>query len=119
MLAASLRADTADLQSFVEGLAVKLEASFPSRVRVERRGGFLGGRKRVALLAARLGDHEYVLENDEGEVACTRRSIVHGVALKSERPRLSAWIDQLAQDLVTEAKASEDDRVVLQRLLGA
>jgi hypothetical protein len=119
MLAASLRADSSDVRSFVEGLAAKLEASFPGRVRVERRGGLLGGHKRVAKIVAQLGDHEYVLESGDRDVACARRSVVRGIALKTENPQLPDWIDQLSQDLVEQAGQSESDRAALERLLNA
>lgn len=117
LLAASLRADSADVRSFVEGLATKLEASFPGRVRVQRRGGLFGGQKRVASIAARLGDREYVLESDGGEVTCSRRTLVRGVALKSEHPSLAEWIDELSRDLVEQAGQSESDRAALERML--
>ena len=51
LLAASLRADAVDLRAFVEALAVKLGESFPQRVHVERKGGFLGGKQRVRRVA--------------------------------------------------------------------
>jgi len=119
LLAASLRADTADLQSYLEGLATKLEAGFPGRVRVERRGGGLfGGKKRVASVVVRLGDREYVLENSDEELSCGCRTIVRGVALKTERLSLREWTDRLAADLLERAGQSESDRLAIEKLLG-
>jgi len=118
LLAASLRADSADVRSFVEGLAAKLEASFPGKVRVQRHGKLFGGDKRVESITARLGEREYVLESDGGEISCSRRTLVRGVALKTEHPSLADWIDQLSQDLVEQAGQSESDRAALERMLG-
>ena len=76
LLAASLRADAGDLDAFVEALAVKLEAALPDQVEVERRGGRLGGRKRVRRIEVTLGDQRYEAEADRGRVTCRRRSVV-------------------------------------------
>ena len=75
LLAASLRADSGDLDAFVEALAVKLEAALPGQVEVERRGGLLGGRKRVRRIEVTLGDQRYELEAEHGRVTCRRRSV--------------------------------------------
>ena len=117
LLAASLRADAVDLKAFVEGLAVKLGASFPSRVRVERKGGHLGGKQRVRRVVVRLGDAEYELDSDDGEVSCSRKVVVRGIALRTERLSLEQWIDALAQELVAEAGKTESDRMALERML--
>jgi hypothetical protein len=115
LLAASLRADTRDLRSFVEALAVKLEGAFPDRVSVER-GGMFGG-KRVKHVSVRLGDDHYDLEQDDGRVSCRRRNIVRGIALKNAELDLDEWIDALARDLHDEAQKSERERLALERLL--
>ena len=118
LLAASLRADAVDLKAFVEGLAVKLGASFPSRVKVERKGGRLGGKQRVRRVAVRLGDAEYQLESDDGQVSCSRKVVVRGIALRTEALSLEQWIDALSQELVAEAGKTESDRLALERMLG-
>jgi hypothetical protein len=117
LLAASLRADAVDLKAFVEALAVKLSESFPSRVQIERKGGRLGGKQRVRRVAVKLGDNEYALASDDGEVSCTRRVVVRGIALRTELLSLEQWIDSLAGELVTEAGKTESDRVALERML--
>ena len=115
LLAASLRADAGDTKVFVEALAAKLTGAFPERTRVER-GGFLGG-KRVQRISVELGDERFDLEHDRGRVACIRRSIVRGIALKSEEVALDEWIDELSRRLVEEAGRSERGRVALERML--
>ncbi len=117
LLAASLRADSVDLKAFVEALAVKLTASFPQRVQIERKGGFLGGKPRIRRVAVTLGDSEYELRSDDGQIACHRRNVVRGIALKTEQLSLEQWIDALAGGLVDEAGKTESDRVALERML--
>ena len=117
LLAASLRADAGDVDAFVEALAVKLEEALPGQVEVERRGGLLGGGKRVRRIEVTLGDQRYELEAERGRVTCRRRSVVRGIALKTQELDLDAWIAALSQDLVEEAERSERGRQALARLL--
>lgn len=117
LLAASLRADAVDLKAFVEALAVKLDASFPQRVQIERKGGRFGGEQRVRRIGVTLGDNEYELRSEDGQITCQRRNVVRGIALKTEPLSLEQWIDSLAGGLVDEAGKSESDRVALERML--
>jgi hypothetical protein len=119
LVAASLRADAVDLEAFVEALAVKLTESFPSRVRVERKGGRLRGKPRVRRLAVSLGDDEYEVTNDDGQVSCRRKVMVRGITLRSEQLPVEGFIDALSAELVAEAEKTESDRVALQRMLEA
>jgi hypothetical protein len=117
LLAASLRADAGDLRAFVEALAVKLTDAFPGQVRVERKGGLLGGAKRVRRISATLGDDQFELEHDDGRIDCRRRNVVRGIALKNEELELDEWIDGLSKALVREAESSERGRQALDELL--
>jgi hypothetical protein len=117
LLAASLRADAGDLDAFVEALAAKLEAALPGQVEVERRGGRIGSRKRVRRIEVTLGDQRYEAEREGRRVICRRRSVVRGIALKTQELDLDAWIAALSQDLVEEADRSERGRQALARLL--
>jgi hypothetical protein len=117
LLAASLRADAGDLKAFVEVLATKLTESFPAHVRVERKGGLLGGGKRVRRISTSLGDEQFDLEHDDGRVACSRRNVVRGIALKTDELELQAWIEALSKALVREAESTERGREALERLL--
>jgi len=119
LLAASLRADAVDLKAFVEALAAKLGESFPSRVRVERKGGVLRGKGRVRKLVVRLGESEFELASDEGQISCSRRVMVRGIALRTEQLGIEQWIDALATELLAEAGTTESDRLALEQMLGA
>jgi hypothetical protein len=117
LVAASLRADAGDLRAFVEALAEKLSVSLPGGVKVDRKGSFLGGPKHVRRIALQLGDEQLELEHDSGRIACRRRTVVRGIALKNEEIDLDAWIDAVTHALVEEAQASERGREALARLL--
>lgn len=116
LVAASLRADASDLRVFVDVLAEKLAGALPDRTSVEHAGRF--GGKRIRGIAVRLGDAEYRLDHDPPEVACQRRTLVRGIALKTEDLQLDEWIERLSRDLAQEAGSSERGRAALARLLG-
>ena len=115
LVAASLRADTADLRLFVESLSAKLDQSFPGRCRVQRAG--LLGKGNVRRLTVELGDIRYELAHDDGAVTARRSSVVRGITLKSEELGLDEWIDSLSAAVVAEADRSERGRLALQKLL--
>ena len=117
LLAASLRADSGDTAAFLEALATRLDGALPGQVEVERKGRLLGGAKRVKRIAVRLGDAHYELEADGGALAARRRTVVRGIALKSEELGVDAWIDGLSADLLALAQRSEQGRLALERLL--
>jgi len=117
LVAASLRADAADLDIFVEALATKLVASFPANVQVERPRRLLGGDRRVRRIVVTLGDDRYELARDDGRVTCTRRALVRGVAIRSDELELGEWIDRLARSLVAAAESTADGRAALADLL--
>jgi hypothetical protein len=117
LLAASLRADATDTAAFLEALAARLVGAFPGQVEVQRKGGLLGGGKRVRRIAVRLGDSHYEIEGDRGAVTARRRNVVRGIALKSEELSVEAWIEALSADLLALAQTSERGRAALERLL--
>ena len=118
LVASSLRADTRDLSTFVEALAVKLEGALPGQASVERRGGGLFSReKKVHSIQVVLGDQRFDLTVDGNRVETTCAKAVRGIVLKTESLPLDAWIDRLSQCLAEHARTSEQARVALERLL--
>lgn len=116
LLAAALRADTADLGSWVAALGTKLAGALPERVQVHRSGLF--GNGPVTGIAADLGDWRYALRLERGNPMAERVHIVRGIALKTEQVSLDTWIDGLSQSLSEIAATSARERAALQRLLG-
>jgi hypothetical protein len=120
LLAASLRASSADLNMFVEVLADKLEQALPGRVQVGRRPTrWLGKEKRVERLQCDLGGQRYLLSAHDGVVEARQATAVRGVVLKTEELPLADWLDALARDLATEARTSESAQLALQNLLNS
>jgi hypothetical protein len=118
LVAASLRADTTDLNAFVEALAVKLEGALPDSVRVDRKGGGLLSReKRVRRISIGMDEARYDLERNGESIEASRCNEVRGIVIKSERLGLDEWIDALSRELTNRAQQSERSMLALQRLL--
>jgi hypothetical protein len=117
LVAASLRADSTDLDVFVPALAAKLCAALPEQVEVERSG--LLGRRPVRRVEVFVGEHRYELRYERKHVETSRARVVRGIVLKTEELPLDVWIDALSRDLAEEAGTSERSRLALQRLLDA
>jgi hypothetical protein len=117
LLAASLRADSSDLDAFVESLAVKLEDAIPKRVRVERRRGGMFGPKLVRKIEVDLADQRLELRFGSGPLEARRAKLSGGIVLKSEQLDIDAWLAALGEALAAEARRSETTRQALQRLL--
>jgi hypothetical protein len=117
LLAASLRADSSDLDAFLPSLATKLCNALPDQVDVER-GGLLG-RGRIRCIKVFVDEHRYELQCGRGQLRPSRARVVRGIVLKTEELALDEWIDALSRDLADEAGTSERSRLALERLLGA
>jgi hypothetical protein len=115
LLAASLRADARDLDTFFEVLASKLSASFPESTSVDREG--FRGRGRVKSISVELGEHRYELMRAAAAVTCLRARRVRGIVLKSDELEVDDWIDSLSHDLGEAADKSERGRNALERML--
>jgi hypothetical protein len=118
LLAASLRADSADVGAFVEGLAGKLEDVLPGRTKVVRWRGKMFGPKLVRKISIDVGDERLELSRTEHNVIDTQRARVSGgIVLKSETIDTEAWMHAVGELLATEAQRSEQTRQALERLL--
>jgi hypothetical protein len=118
MLAAALRADLSDINTFVEVLAGKLESALPGRVTIERRGGLFARGKKVHRIDINLENDHYGLVAEGTHIKASRSHAVRGIVLKTEELPLQTWIDVLSRDLAAEAAQSESARVALERMLG-
>ncbi len=117
LLAASLRADTSDMEAFVESLAVKLEEAVPGRVRVQRRRSTLLGPKRVRQIALDAGDRRLELAFESGALQASCSRLSGGIVLKREALDTDAWLAAVGEALSAEARRSESTRQALERLL--
>src|SRR5690348_884607 len=95
--AAGLRADSADLKTYVEVLARKLEVALPSQCVVERRAKkFLSREKVVESIRVDLGEHRYELRAG-GQAS--RAKVVRDVTIRTEPLGLDEWVRALGNDL--------------------
>ncbi len=115
MLAASLRADSGDLDAWVAALGTKLQGALPTRVRL-RRGGIFGN-GRVSGISVDLGPWRFELALDHGQLLAGRMHVVRGIALKSEPMPVDAWIDALSSELTALAASSARERAAILNLL--
>jgi hypothetical protein len=117
LLTASLRADTTDLQAFVEVLAVKLEDVLPGRVRVDRRRAGLRGPKDVRRIAIDTAERRLELLSDGRSIETRCARLSGGIVLKTELLDIDAWLAAVSEALAAEAGRSEKTRQALERLL--
>ena len=117
LLAASLRADSSDLNAFVESLTAKLEDAMPGRVRVDRRRSGMFGPKSVRSVSVDLGDRRLELRTDGGTVQTRCARLSGGIVLKNEVLETDAWLATLSEALAAEAARSETTRKALERML--
>lgn len=115
LLAAALRADMADMATWVATLSTKLAQSLPARTRLHKNGMF--GGSRVDGVEADLGDWRYTLRLDHGQPLAERTHVVRGIALKTERLPLDTWIDEISAALADLATTSARERDAIMRLL--
>lgn len=115
LLAASLRADQADLPAWVDVLGGKLAAALPGRVKLHR-GGLLGNGP-ITGLAADLGAWRFLLRLEHSQTVAERAHIVRGIALKTEAVPLDAWIESLGAALADLAATSARERAAILSLL--
>jgi hypothetical protein len=117
LLAASLRADSSDLNAYVASLAAKLEEALPGRVRVYRWRERMFGPKQVRKVALDLGDRRLELRHEGGALQTSCARLSKGIVLKSEPLEAGAWLGVLSEALAAEASRSETTRKALERLL--
>lgn len=122
LIAASLRADLADIAAFMESLAIKLEDALPGNATVERvRQGFRGP-KRVRRISIDAGGERLELRHDPTRIGSAslqtlRAKLSGGIVLKTESIGMDEWLEALAALIAVEAQRSERVRQSLERLL--
>jgi hypothetical protein len=117
MLAASIRADAADLGTFMDALAVKLESALPGAVWVEREGGLFKKEHRARRIRIRLEDRLFELYKGGQGLEARFLHEVQGITLKNELVHLDAWINELSHHLARHAQTSAEARAALERLV--
>jgi len=118
LFAASLRADKADLRTFLEALAVKMEGSLPDYTRVTRQGSIFSRERTVKEVMVSLGDYQYRIGRErQGPLVAVRAHVVRGIVLKTEQIPVDQWIEELSEALAQLAGRSAQSRSALERFL--
>ena len=117
MLAASLRADAADLKTFLEVLANKLSGALPNMVRVEREGGLFKKEHPVRSIRIEIEEHGYEIRRAASGLEARLNHQVRGIVLKNEVMRLDQWIEALSAHLTKHAESSASARNALDQLV--
>jgi len=112
MVAAQLRSDASDTETFFKVLASKLSDALGERVKLERAGGLLKRDRAVSgleldLTSAGAGTVFAARRERGGSVACTVARRVRGIVLSTKEVPMSEWVDELVAALGEEAKRSE------------
>ena len=118
LLAASLRADSVDLPTFLEALAVKLADALPGMVSVRRSGGMFAKKHPVQQIEVSLDDRRYSATVRGAMLDTFIAHEVRGVRLSGDAVPLDAWITQMGAGLDAYAQRSAMGSAALRRLLG-
>ncbi|MGH9304666.1 MAG: hypothetical protein ACRDZ5_09675 [Acidimicrobiales bacterium] len=123
MLAASLRADSADLDSYQRVLSSSIGSLLPPEmVEVDRERSMsdrLAGREgRATAIRLHLGDKTLELAARKGRLIATVAQEVRGVIISRKEVSVADWARQLAIYLAAIAAENAEARDVLGRLLG-
>jgi hypothetical protein len=117
LFAASLRADKAEIRTFLDALAVKLEGSLPDYTRVTRQGIF-SREHSVKEVVVSLGEYQYRIGRErQGPLVAVRSYVVRGIVLKTEQVAVDEWIEELSGELAQLAGRSAQARAALERFL--
>ena len=123
MVAAAIRADTADLDSYpprAVGHSVGPPAGRHGRggPRADDEGPDGGAGGRATSIRIRLGDRTLELVTSHGRLVATVAREVRGVVISRQEISVAEWTQLLAQYLAQLAAQSADARVALSKLLG-
>jgi len=121
MVAASIRADAADTETFFRVLVTKMADALGDRVTVKRSGGILKRDRPVTGVEMDLtsggGGIVLAASRDHNTIMCTVVRRVRGIALSTKQVSMSEWIDELVSALAEEAKKSQQTWNALHGLL--
>ena len=123
LVAAAIRADTADLDSYHRVLSATVADLLPvGMVEVDRERSMkdrMAGREgKATSIRLRLGDVTLELASRHGGLVATSAREVRGVVISRQEISVAEWTQQLAQHLAKLAAQSADARTALAKLLG-
>jgi hypothetical protein len=121
MVAASIRADASDTETFFRVLVSKMVDALGDRVTVKRSGGLLKRDRPVTAVEMDLtsAGQGVVLaaRREHDAITCTVVRRVRGIALSTKQVSMPEWIEELVSALADEAKRSQQTWSALHGLL--
>ncbi|WP_236794464.1 hypothetical protein [Amycolatopsis sp. GM8] len=119
LLAAALRADRTDVESYARILSDTLGQALPEgMVEVERRRRLRGDGEPVAVRVLAAGRELELRSARRGGVTAEIRQVVHGVVISRRAVGVDEWLGTLAEELTRLAERNATARDALARLLG-
>ena len=123
LVAAAIRADTADLDAYHRVLSATVSDLLPvGMVEVDRertmKDRMAGREGRATSIRIRLGDRTLELVTRHGGMVATVAREVRGVVISRQEISVAEWTQLLAQYLAQLAAESADARLALSKLLG-
>jgi hypothetical protein len=123
LVAAAIRADTADLDSYHRVLSATVAGLLPvGMVEVDRERSMkdrMSGREgKATSIRIRLGDLTLELATHHGGLVATASREVRGVVISRQEVSVAEWTQLLAQHLAKLASESANARDALAKLLG-
>ena len=121
MVAASIRADASDTETFFRVLVSKMSDALGDRVTVKRAGGLLKRDRPVTGIEMDLtnsGAGIVLTAHREHEaITCTVARRVGGIALSTKQVSTPEWIEELVSALAEQAKRSQQTWSALHGML--
>jgi hypothetical protein len=117
LAAASLRADSSDVNVLVTALADQLGEALGGRLEVKRAGGLLRRSNQIRSLAITLDDDQYQADVDNGTLRCSIGHSSGGIRIRSEKVDTDTWLGRLLGALKAEAAHSQGVRQALERIV--
>ncbi|MGH9171010.1 MAG: hypothetical protein ACRD0Z_09505 [Acidimicrobiales bacterium] len=123
LIAAALRADTADLDAYHKVLSNTIGTMLPPEmVEVDRNKSMsdrMAGRPGTATaIRLHLGDKTLELAARKGRLVATSAQQVRGVVISQKEVSVADWVKQLAEYVAAVAAENADAREALGRLIG-
>ena len=118
LIAAALRADSADLDVFLDVTASKFEDALPDHTSVKRYGRLHARRGKVERVEITIEDWTYALARGQHGVRGYLMHVVHGIKLATTEVDVDEWLRALAGALARFADSQARGRAALQQLLG-
>jgi hypothetical protein len=121
MVAASIRADASDTETFFRVLVAKMSDALGDRVTVKRSGGILKRDRPVTGVEMDLTNSGegivLAASREHNSISCTVARRVRGISLSTKQVPMPEWIEELVSALSAEAERSEQTWSALHGLL--